>query len=153
MTTSQTRKTSPVTLASITCALRLLFLAVFAVTGLALVGGCHSHKEIRQYDASSNGQTITIPQGQMFSLRMLTNVQLKARWEIVDLDSGILRAMGEPRVMGAVPVGGLARVYTYNYMFGTVAKGQTTLNMKLVDPDSGELLDSYSVTIVVTDPE
>lgn len=127
---------------------RFFALTLLGLSLTAFLQGCGS-KERTRYDAALNGQTLTLHRGDPFPLRMIVNIQTGAKWHIVELDRSILEMRGEPKVTGNIVVGGLARIYSYVYMFQPIAKGTTTLKMNLVKPGVEEPLDTFSVTIVV----
>jgi hypothetical protein len=131
---------------------RLWQCIAIALLGLfltAFLQGCGGGKDRQRYDAALNGKTLTLHRGDPFPLRMLVNIQVGAKWQIVELDRSILDLKGEPKISGNIVVGGLARIYSYEYMFQPVTKGTTTLKMNLVKPGVEEPLDTFSVTIVV----
>ena len=124
---------------------------VFAGALLAsILGGCHSGPDPdKAYDSSSNGQTITIERGDTFDIRLISNISIGAKWELVELDRNIAEQVGEARPMAKVVQGGLARLYTYSYTFRAKAEGTTTLKFLLNKPGEEKPLDSYTATIVV----
>ena len=129
--------------------LRIAMLVFGLALMAALMGGCSSAEDAQTYDLGYNGRTITIQKGDMIHVRMLVNVKSEARWQIVELDRTVIEPLGEPRPMGNIATGGLARIYTYNYSFKAVTSGKTTLKMLLLNPGDTTTLDSFSMTIVV----
>jgi hypothetical protein len=129
--------------------LRIMILAIALALVAGTLGGCSSPDDKNVYDTGSNGQTIKIEKGDMFRLRMLVNVQTGAKWQIVELDRTILDQQGEPKAMGNIVIGGLARIYSYNFVFKAMRPGTTELKLQLLKPDQKEPLETYSATIVV----
>jgi hypothetical protein len=133
---------------------RLLQFALIAFAGViiaALLGGCGSDERRKPYDAASNGKTITLHRGEPFHLRMIVNITIGANWQIVELDRSVVDMRGKPMPRGDVVVGGLPRIYNYDYMFQTIRNGTTKLKMNLVKPGVEEPLDKFEVTLVVQD--
>lgn len=124
----------------------MAFLGVMLTTVLC---GCGGSKDRKFHDAGDNGKTITLQRGEPYMLRMIVNIQAGAKWQIVELDRNVVDTRGEPRVTGNIVVGGLARIYSYEFMFQPVNTGTTTLKMNLVKAGVEEPLDKFSVTLVV----
>jgi hypothetical protein len=115
----------------------------------ALLSGCGTGAKPPTYDTGYSGTTIHVKMGEPIMVRLLTNITVGGKWEIVELDRNIVDLNGKPRTMGSVVVGALARIYSTEYDFRGMSEGTTKLVMKLNRPDTGELVDSFEMTIVV----
>lgn len=123
---------------------------LFSLTVLvALLSGCGTGVKPPTYDAGDNNTTIHVKMGEPIQVRLLTNITVGGKWEIVELDKSIVDINGEPRTMGNVVVGALARISSTEYDFRGMSEGTTKLVMQLKHPDTGELIDSFEMTIVV----
>jgi hypothetical protein len=115
----------------------------------ALLSGCGTSSTPTTYDAGYSGSTIHVKMGEPIMVRLLTNITVGGKWEIVELDRNIVDLNGKPKTMGSVVVGALARITSTEYDFRGMSEGTTKLVMKLHHPDTGELVDSFEITIVV----
>jgi|GEM_PF-4427291 predicted secreted protein len=127
-----------------------LFLVCLLLGFVAVLSGCGTGGKPPTYDAGDSGSTIHVKMGEPIMVRLLTNITVGGRWEIVELDRAIVDLNGEPRTMGSVVVGALARISSTEYDFRGMKEGSTKLVMRLNRPDTGELVDSFEMTIVVS---
>ncbi|MFA5256775.1 MAG: protease inhibitor I42 family protein [Opitutales bacterium] len=129
--------------------MKLLFVALSCFFLFALPTGCNTPFRMDSYDSSANGQTVRCSVGSKFNVRLMVSVGSGTQWKIADVDSSVLRMDPNPKMVFNVVVGGLARIYTYYYLFTPVAPGNTTLHMDLVKIDTGEVLESLELKVEV----
>lgn len=126
-----------------------LFLVCLLLGFAAVLSGCGTGAKPPTYDAGNSGSTIRVKMGEPIMVRLLTNITVGGKWEIVELDRNIVDLNGQPRTMGSVVVGALARISSTEYDFRGMSEGTTKLVMKLLRPGTDELIDSFEMTIVV----
>lgn len=126
-----------------------LFLFCLFLGFAALLSGCGTGVKPPIYDAGDNNTTIHVKMGEPIMVRLLTNITVGGKWEIEELDKGIVDINGEPKTTGNVVIGALARIASTEYDFRGMSEGTTKLVMKLKHPQTGELIDSFEMTIVV----
>ncbi|HNX04873.1 MAG TPA: hypothetical protein PKI32_05190 [Opitutales bacterium] len=128
---------------------RFALLASALMILAALAGGCGTSPDKHPYDMGDNGSTINVEMGKPIFLRLLSNLKAGGKWELTQLDRSVVDLYGQPRTEGNVVVGGLARIYSTMYEFRGVGEGTTKIALRLANPDTGEVLDTFEMTVVV----
>ena len=123
-----------------------LFAVLFVTT---LLAGCQHHDNIRTFNAMRNDKSITLNVGESVRIFLSINPKASDKWELVQLDQKIVSVRLPAIITCNVPVGGLARMNSCEFMFHGEAVGSTVLKMQALDLDHKEVVDTFTVTFVV----
>jgi len=113
---------------------------------LLLLAGCEKRVKV---DAEMNGRSIELASGQLMTLKLDSNPTTGYDWDLVEVDSAILRQVGDVDYKPGSILTGSGGVNTYT--FEAVASGTTRL--KLIYHRAWELnsppLETFILDVVV----
>jgi inhibitor of cysteine peptidase len=116
---------------------------------LAVLTGCPSPKA-REFTASDNGRTVTLPTGTHFTVRLASNITTGYSWQLDALDQAVVLNSGNNYIGPAAPMPGAGGYEDWDFV--TQAAGTTTLHMAYRRPweQGSPPADTFALTITVT---
>ncbi len=127
---------------------RKIILLVLTVVALIGVPGAFASSEIN-LDFGDNGSTIEVNKGQILVISLESNPSTGSTWEVTELDTHILRQIGEPEFQPGSNVPGAPGMQIFR--FEAVNTGQTPLKLIYHRPFEPNVppLKTFSIQVIV----
>jgi len=124
-------------------------LTIALSAALAVLTGCPSPKT-REFTASDNGRTLTLPAGTHFTVRLESNITTGYSWQLDAVDPAVVLNTGNNYVGPTAPMPGAGGHEDWEFV--TQAAGTTTLQMAYRRPweTDNPPAETFALTITVT---